>query len=113
MEVAEEEEELPFLPVEEPVLEPGDDAYFDELAAKRWRSVRAIEPHKMLGDRYRKFTKWVHDRAEGETLPENFAEIPLRFISAEADVLVARGARRFQLRYAQARLSVEETGDIL
>ena len=38
MDVAEEEaEELPFLPVEEPVLEPGDDAYFDELAAKRWR----------------------------------------------------------------------------
>ena len=39
----------------------------------------------MLGDRYKKFTKWVHDRAEGESLPENFAAIPLRFISAEAD----------------------------
>ena len=39
----------------------------------------------MLGDRYRKFTKWVHDRAEGETFPENSAGIPLRFISAEAD----------------------------
>ena len=52
---------------------------------KHLASVRAIEPHKMLGDRYRKFTKWVHDRAEGESLPENFAAIPLRFISAEAD----------------------------
>ena len=38
LEVAEEEaDELPFLPVEEPELDPGDDAYFDELAAKRWR----------------------------------------------------------------------------
>ena len=52
---------------------------------KHLASVRAIEHHKMLGDRYRKFTKWVHDRAEGESLPENFAAIPLRFISAEAD----------------------------
>ena len=31
---------------------------------KHLASVRAIEPHKMLGDRYRKFTKRVHDRAE-------------------------------------------------
>ena len=38
MDVADEEaEEILFLPVEEPVLEPGDDAYFDELASKTWR----------------------------------------------------------------------------